>query len=93
MFESRRFSARGHVDDDTTLAYQARSSLPDEMVRFLDSQSQGSLSAIVWIEPHRLRFTAYFTLNNEPYEQRNFKYRAPGQRLNLRMRSCYSETG
>ncbi|MDB5671997.1 MAG: hypothetical protein JWO25_2956 [Alphaproteobacteria bacterium] len=53
-----------------------RSALPDDFVRYLDSQSLGLLTAITWIEPHRLRFTAHYAKDGDAFEQRVFKYRA-----------------
>jgi hypothetical protein len=65
--------------DDWLLGHQMRSALPDDLVRFLDAQSQGLLAAITWIEPHRLRFTAHYTKDGRPLEERVFKYRASAE--------------
>lgn len=57
------------------LAHQDRLSLPEELVGFLDRQSAGKLAAIMWIEPDRSSFTAYFEKDGLPFEQKVFRYR------------------
>jgi hypothetical protein len=65
--------------DDRLLSYQGRSALPDEMVRYLEEQSDGTLTAISWIEPNRLRFIAHYELEESKVEDRMFRHRALGR--------------
>ena len=64
---------------DWLIGHQLRAALPDELVRFLDAQSVGLLTAITWIEPYRLRFTAHYARDGLPFEERIFKYREPAE--------------
>jgi hypothetical protein len=80
---ARDFRAGAKVDD-WLLGHQIRSALPDELVRFLDGHSQGVLAAITWIEPQRLRFTAHYTKDGQPLEERIFKYRPPSEQSRRR---------
>jgi hypothetical protein len=65
--------------DDKLVSYQARAALPVDLVEYLDGQSNGVLTAISWIEPHRLRFIAHFAIDESRMEDRVFRHRGLGK--------------
>lgn len=69
-----------------SLAHERRSLLPSALVRFLHSRSEGTLSGITWFEPERHRFTAHFTRDDAPFEDRVFRYKSAIQQARLSSR-------
>jgi hypothetical protein len=68
---------------ESALTHESRSALPESFVRFLDSKSEGTLSGITWVEPNRDRFTAHYSRDGKPLEDKVFRYKSSLQQARL----------